>query len=76
LPSWEGEAISDKPAGYVLNTHPPPPPHDDHAGSNAQMLAASVEIIAHKEMHRINMIALSDGAPRVTSPDEMQGTGR
>ena len=45
--------LSDKPIRYVLNTHQ----HDDHSGSNAQMLAASVEIIAHRNA-RINMIAL------------------
>jgi cyclase len=62
------KALSDKPIRYVLNTHQ----HDDHSGSNAQMLAASVEIIAHKNA-RINMIALKQpGAPRVTFTDEMQ----
>jgi cyclase len=62
------KAISDKPIRYVLNTHQ----HDDHSGSNAQMLAASVEVIAHKNA-RINMIALKQpGAPRITFTDEMQ----
>jgi glyoxylase-like metal-dependent hydrolase (beta-lactamase superfamily II) len=61
------KSLSDKPVRYVLNTHQ----HDDHSGSNAQMLAASVEIIAHKNA-RINMIALKQpGAPRVTFNDEM-----
>lgn len=61
------KALSDKPIRYVLNTHQ----HDDHSGSNAQMLAASVEIIAHKNA-RINMIALKQpGAPRITFTDEM-----
>jgi cyclase len=62
------KALSDKPIRYVLNTHQ----HDDHSGGNAQMLAASVEVIAHKNA-RINMIALKQpGAPRVTFTDEMQ----
>lgn len=61
------KALSDKPIRYVLNTHQ----HDDHSGSNAQMLAASVEIIAHKNA-RINMIALKQpGVPRITFTDEM-----
>ena len=59
--------LSDKPVRYVLNTHQ----HDDHAGSNAQMLAASVEVIAHRNA-RINMIALKQpGAPRITFDQEM-----
>ena len=62
------KALSDKPIRYVLNTHQ----HDDHSGSNAKMLAASVEVIAHKNA-RINMIALKQpGAPRVTFTEEMQ----
>jgi len=62
------KALSDKPIRYVLNTHQ----HDDHSGSNAQMLAASVEVIAHKNA-RINMITLKQsGAPRLTFTDEMQ----
>lgn len=62
------KALSDKPIRYVLNTHQ----HDDHSGGNAQMLAASVEVIAHKNA-RINMIALKQaGAPRVAFTDEMQ----
>ena len=62
------KALSDKPIRYVLNTHQ----HDDHAGANARMLGASVEVIAHKNA-RINMIALKQpGAPRVTFTDEMQ----
>jgi len=62
------KALSNKPIRYVLNTHQ----HDDHSGSNAQMLAASVEVIAHKNA-RINMIALKQpGAPRLTFTDEMQ----
>jgi len=62
------KALSDKPIRYVLNTHQ----HDDHSGSNAQMLAASVEVIAHKNA-RINMIALKQpSAPRITFTDEMQ----
>jgi glyoxylase-like metal-dependent hydrolase (beta-lactamase superfamily II) len=62
------KALSDKPIRYVLNTHQ----HDDHSGSNARMLAASVEIIAHKNA-RINMIALKQpGAPRVTFTDAME----
>ncbi|HSP68330.1 MAG TPA: MBL fold metallo-hydrolase [Bryobacteraceae bacterium] len=62
------KALSDKPVRYVLNTHQ----HDDHSGGNAQMLAASVEVIAHKNA-RVNMIALKQpGAPRVTFTDEMQ----
>jgi glyoxylase-like metal-dependent hydrolase (beta-lactamase superfamily II) len=61
------KALSDKPIRYVLNTHQ----HDDHSGSNAQMLAASVEIIAHKNA-RVNMIALKQpGAPRITFTQEM-----
>jgi cyclase len=61
------KSLSDKPVRYVLNTHQ----HDDHSGSNAQMLAASVEVIAHRNA-RINMIALKQpGAPRITFNDEM-----
>jgi glyoxylase-like metal-dependent hydrolase (beta-lactamase superfamily II) len=62
------KALSDKPVRYVLNTHQ----HDDHSGGNAQMLAASVEVIAHRNA-RINMIALKQpGAPRVTFSDAME----
>lgn len=62
------KALSEKPVRYVLNTHQ----HDDHAGGNAQMLAASVEVIAHRNAG-INMIALKQpGAPRVTFTDEME----
>ncbi|MCU1338106.1 MAG: beta-lactamase domain protein [Bryobacterales bacterium] len=62
------KSLSEKPVRYVLNTHQ----HDDHSGSNARMLAASVEIIAHRNA-RVNMIALKQpGAPRVTFTDEME----
>jgi cyclase len=62
------KALSDKPIRYVLNTHQ----HDDHSGGNAQMLAASVEVIAHKNA-RINMLAHKQpGAPRVTFTDDLQ----
>ena len=62
------KALSDKPVRYVLNTHQ----HDDHSGGNAQMLAASVEVIAHRNA-RINMIALKQpGAPRITFTDQME----
>jgi glyoxylase-like metal-dependent hydrolase (beta-lactamase superfamily II) len=61
------KSLSEKPVRYVLNTHQ----HDDHSGSNAQMLAASVEVIAHRNA-RINMIALKQpGAPRITFDEEM-----
>lgn len=61
------KALSDKPVRYVLNTHQ----HDDHSGGNARMLAASVEVIAHRNA-RINMIALKQpGAPRITFDQEM-----
>jgi cyclase len=61
------KSLSDKPVRYVINTHQ----HDDHSGGNAQMLAASVEVIAHRNA-RVNMIALKQpGAPRVTFSDEM-----
>jgi len=62
------KALSEKPVRYVLNTHQ----HDDHSGGNAQMLAASVEVIAHRNA-RINMIALKQpGAPRITFTDSME----
>jgi glyoxylase-like metal-dependent hydrolase (beta-lactamase superfamily II) len=62
------KALSDKPVRYVLNTHQ----HDDHSGGNAQMLAASVEVIAHRNA-RVNMIALKQpGAPRITFTDQME----
>src|SRR5579862_991967 len=61
------KSLSEKPVRYVLNTHQ----HDDHSGSSAQMLAASVEVIAHRNA-RINMIALKQpGAPRIAFDEEM-----
>lgn len=62
------KALSEKPVRYVLNTHQ----HDDHAGANIHMLAASAEVIAHRNA-RINMVALKQpGAPRITFADEME----
>ena len=62
------KTISDKPVRYVLNTHQ----HGDHTGGNEVMLAASAEIIIHKNA-RANMVAgKQPGLPRVTFSDETQ----
>ena len=60
--------ITNQPVRYVLNTHQ----HDDHAGSNAKMMAASVEVIAHRNARR-NMVTLKQpGQPRLTFADEFE----
>jgi glyoxylase-like metal-dependent hydrolase (beta-lactamase superfamily II) len=62
------KSVSDKPIRYILNTHQ----HGDHTGGNEAMLAASAEIIAHKNA-RANMVTLKmPGLPRVTFSDETQ----
>ncbi len=61
------KSLTGKPVRYVLNTHQ----HEDHAGGNAKMLAASAEVIAHRNV-RSNMVRLNQpGLPRVTFSDEM-----
>src|SRR5580704_6879011 len=61
------KSLTGKPVKYVLNTHQ----HEDHAGGNAKMLAASAEVIAHRNV-RSNMVRLNQpGLPRVTFSDEM-----
>ena len=61
------KSLTGKPVKYVLNTHQ----HDDHAGGNAKMLAASAEVIAHRNV-RANMVRLNQpGQPRVTFSTEM-----
>jgi len=62
------KSLTDKPVKYVLNTHQ----HGDHTGSNSKMLAANVEIIAHKNA-RANMVALKmPGPARVTFTEETE----
>jgi cyclase len=60
--------VTDKPVRYVLNTHQ----HDDHAGSNARMMAASAEIVSHRNA-RANMVALKQsGQARITFADQIE----
>ena len=60
-------SLTPRPVKYVINTHQ----HEDHAGGNAKMLAASAEVIANENVRR-NMVRLSQpGLPRVTFSKEM-----
>jgi glyoxylase-like metal-dependent hydrolase (beta-lactamase superfamily II) len=60
------KGITQQPVKYVFNTHQ----HDDHAGSNAQMMT-SAEVIAHRNV-RANMLKLKQpGPPRVVFSAEM-----
>ena len=62
------KSVTDQPVKYVLNTHQ----HGDHTGGNAKMLAASVEILAHKNA-RANMVAGNmPGVPRISFSDETE----
>src|SRR6516225_5959014 len=62
----QSKSLTDQPVKYVFNTHQ----HDDHAGSNAQMMI-SAEVISHRNV-RVNMVRLKQpGQPRVVFSTEI-----
>jgi cyclase len=64
----EIKKLTDRPVRYVLNTHL----HGDHTGGNAKMLAAGVEILAHRNARAGMVKNKQPGLPRVTFADDAQ----
>jgi glyoxylase-like metal-dependent hydrolase (beta-lactamase superfamily II) len=60
------KTVTDKPVKYVLNTHQ----HGDHTGGNAKMLAAAVEVLAHRNAATNMTKGNMPGVPRISFSDE------
>ena len=59
------KTVTDQPVRYVVNTHH----HPDHAGGNARLQTAGVQVIASEQARRYMVEAKQPGQPSVTFID-------